>query len=143
MSRREFLTALGGMIVATAFVGVVPFGEELFNDTTATQKRLLLDKLHSQVVPFLDNTVIMEINDTATRKTARLGVEELLETYSEIGDYAVCCDNNNNTPKIIAANEFSLDMYIKPTFMDNFIKVNYYVKPSSMSFADINSEDIS
>ena len=49
-------------------------------------------------------------------------VQRLREAFF---DYVVICDETNNTPEIIDANEFVADIYIKPARSINFIGLTF------------------
>lgn len=54
-----------------------------------------------------------------------------------IYDYLLVCDERNNTPAVIDANELVVDIYIKPVRTAEFILVNFYATRTSTNFQEI------
>ena len=52
-------------------------------------------------------------------------------------DFRVVCDETNNTDDIIEANRFVADLYVKPTYVINFIKLNFTAVGQSVDFTDL------
>jgi phage tail sheath protein FI len=72
---------------------------------------------------------IMEKNTDENRSRFSTTVRGYLETIrggEGIADYLVKCDTTNNTPAVLAANQFIADIYVKPTPDAEFIELNFY-----------------
>jgi len=54
-----------------------------------------------------------------------------------ITDFRVVCDESNNTPNVIDANQFVGDIYIKPARSVNFIQLNFVAVRTGVSFEEI------
>ena len=54
-----------------------------------------------------------------------------------IFDYVVICDETNNTPEIIDANEFVADIYIKPARSINFIGLTFIATRTGVAFEEV------
>jgi hypothetical protein len=54
-----------------------------------------------------------------------------------ITDFRVVCDESNNTPNVIDANQFVGDIYIKPARSVNFIQLNFVAVRTGVSFDEI------
>ncbi len=52
-------------------------------------------------------------------------------------DYLIICDERNNTPDIIDANELRVDIYLKPTRAAEFILVNFYATKTGTDFNEL------
>ena len=52
-------------------------------------------------------------------------------------DYLIVCDERNNTPTVIDANELVVDIYIKPTRTAEFILVNFYATRTDANFQEL------
>jgi hypothetical protein len=52
-------------------------------------------------------------------------------------DYFVQCDENNNTPEIIDANELLVDLYLKPTRVIEFIQLTAIAVSTGVEFSEI------
>jgi hypothetical protein len=49
----------------------------------------------------------------------------------------IVCDERNNTPAVIDANELVVDIYIKPTRTAEFILVNFYATRTDANFQEL------
>jgi len=70
---------------------------------------------------------VFEQNDATTRKNFKYKVEKFLAnmiTLRGISDYAVVCDETNNTTAIIDANELYCDVAVVPITSAEFIYIN-------------------
>ena len=54
-------------------------------------------------------------------------------------DYLIVCDERNNTPNVIDANELVVDIYLKPTRTAEFILVNFYATRTDANFQELIS----
>lgn len=52
-------------------------------------------------------------------------------------DYLIVCDDRNNTPEVIDANELVVDIYIKPVRTAEFILVNFRATRTGANFQEI------
>jgi len=52
-------------------------------------------------------------------------------------DYLLVCDERNNTPEVIDANELVIDIYLKPTRTAEFILVNFYATRTDANFEEL------
>lgn len=69
---------------------------------------------------------IMELNDTYTRSRIKTMIDSYLSGLGRgIQDYMVVCDSTNNTPDSISRNELHVDIYVKPTYVAEFIHLNF------------------
>jgi len=53
-----------------------------------------------------------------------------------IQDYLVVCDESNNTADVISRNQLIVDIYIKPTFVAEFIQLRF-TNAGTNSFASV------
>lgn len=54
-----------------------------------------------------------------------------------IEDFKVICDTTNNTPEVIANNQFVGDIYVKPTYAIEYIQLNFTAVGTGVSFEEI------
>ena len=54
-----------------------------------------------------------------------------------ITDFVVICDETNNTPDIIDANQFRADIFIKPARSINFIGLTFVATRTGVSFEEV------
>ena len=58
---------------------------------------------------------------------------------SGITDFAVVCDDSNNTGDVVDRNEFVGDIFVKPNRAINIIQLNFVAVRSGVEFAEITS----
>lgn len=71
---------------------------------------------------------VFEFNDEFTRNRITQMVRPFLETVQAgrgIQEFLVICDETNNTPDIISRNQLIVDIYIKPTYVAEFITLRF------------------
>ena len=77
---------------------------------------------------------LFEINDAATRQSFISTITPILRSVQSgrgISEFKVVCDQSNNTQAVIDANEFVVDVFIKPTKSINFIRLRFTNKDSN------------
>ena len=59
--------------------------------------------------------------------------------YKVVGitDFAVVCDETNNTADVIDRNEFVADIFVKPARSINFIKLNFVATRTGVAFSEV------
>ena len=85
-------------------------------------------------------TQLFEFNDEITRANFRNIVEPFLrgvQAKRGITDFLVICDETNNTPDVIDANEFKCDIFIKPARSINFIGLTFVATRTGVSFSEV------
>jgi phage tail sheath protein FI len=83
---------------------------------------------------------LFEFNDAITRTNFVNITEPFLRDVKAkrgIQDFVVICDETNNTPDVIDANEFKADIYIKPARSINFIGLTFVATRTGVSFEEI------
>lgn len=75
---------------------------------------------------------------TRNRVTSTLApIFDTCKSNSGCYDYRIVCDESNNTPEVIDANEMVVDIYIKPVRIAEFILVNFYATKTSTNFEEL------
>lgn len=72
---------------------------------------------------------VFEFNDEYTRNRIVQMIRPFLETVQAgrgIQDFLVVCDTSNNTPDIISRNQLIVDVYIKPTYAQEYITLRFH-----------------
>jgi hypothetical protein len=123
--------------------GIVIFGQKtlqkapgVFDRVNVRRLFLLLEKQTKAVAKYY----VFEPNTLYTR--TRL-VDDLRPYFEQakndqgLYDYLIVCDERNNTPDIIDANELVVDIYIKPVRVAEFILVNFRATRTSTNFAEL------
>jgi hypothetical protein len=111
--------------------GTFMFGDRTMASNTSTFSRINVSRLFI----FLVNTIgplakrfLFELNDTITRELFVNTVTPILERIQGdrgITEFVVICDESNNPPAVVDANEFVADIQIKPTKSINFITIRF------------------
>jgi len=84
---------------------------------------------------------VFEFNDPYTRNSILAMFNPYLSSIKAgrgITDFLVVCDETNNTPDVISRNELKVDIYIRHTYVAEFIHLNF-VNVGSRSIAEIVS----
>lgn len=71
---------------------------------------------------------VMEFNDNFTRNRIISMIKPFLGSVQAgrgIQDYLVVCDTSNNTPDVISRNQLVVDVYVKPTYVAEFIHLKF------------------
>lgn len=71
---------------------------------------------------------VFEFNDAFTRNKVISTIKPYLAQVQAgrgITEFKVVCDTSNNTPQIIAENKLNVDIYIKPTYVAEFIHLTF------------------
>lgn len=82
---------------------------------------------------------VMEFNDNFTRNRIISMIKPFLSSVQAgrgIQDYLVICDTSNNTPDVISRNQLVVDVYIKPTYVAEFILLRF-TNAGTNSFAEV------
>ena len=123
-------------------------GTVLYGDKTLLGKPSAFDRINvrrlfislEKAIAIAAKSSLFEFNDDFTRA----GFRNLIEPYLRdiqgrrgIYDFKVVCDNTNNTPEVIDANQFRGDIYIKPARSINFIQLNFVAVRTGVDFEEI------
>ena len=85
---------------------------------------------------------LFEFNDPFTRAQFKNLIEPFLRDIQGrrgITDFAVKCDESNNTGQVIDSNNFVADIFVKPNRSINFITLNFVAARSSISFTELGA----
>jgi phage tail sheath protein FI len=130
-------------IVAFPGEGIV-----LYGDKTALIKPSAFDRINvRRLFITLEKSVataakfqLFEFNDEFSRAQFRNLVEPFLRDVQGrrgVTDFAVICDDTNNTAEVIDSNRFVADIYVKPTRSINFITLNFIATRTGVEFSEI------
>jgi phage tail sheath protein FI len=115
-------------------VGLVNYGQKTLSPISSSLDRInvarLVVYLRSQLSK-LAKPYVFEPNDKLTRDEVKQAVESLLLELvglRAIYDYAVVCDESNNTPARIDRNELYVDIAIEPVKAIEFIYIPLRLK---------------
>ena len=82
---------------------------------------------------------VFEFNDSFTRNRISAMINPFLSTVQAgrgIQEFLVVCDTTNNTADIVSRNQLVVDVYIKPTYVAEFIQLRF-TNAGTNSFASI------
>lgn len=123
-------------------------GTILFGDKTLLAKPSAFDRinvrrlfitLEKSISQFAQGSMF-EFNDAFTRSRFVSSVEPYLRDIQGRGgitDFAVICDETNNTPEVVERNEFVGSIFVKPVRSINFILLNFVAVRSGVEFEEI------
>jgi len=120
----------------------------LFGDKTLLAKPSAFDRINvrrlfillEKSIANMAKSFLFEFNDAFTRSRFTATVEPFMRDIQGRGgvqDFAVVCDDSNNTPEVVDRNEFRGDIYIKPSRSINFIQLQFVAVRSGVEFAEI------
>jgi len=126
--------------------GIVIYGQKTLNRIPSAFDRvnvrrlfLLLEKQTKAIARYY----VFEPNTLYTRTRLVDDLTPIFEAAKSnsvtqgIYDYYIVCDDRNNTPAVIDANELVVDIYIKPVRTAEFILVNFIATRTSANFSEI------
>ena len=141
--QRDFLYKNGlNPIVSFPGQGVVLWGQKTLLDKPSSFDRVNVRGLFITLERALWKMAkyqVFEFNDSFTRNRISAMINPFLATVQAgrgIQDYLVVCDTTNNTPDIISRNQLIVDVYIKPTYVAEFIQLRF-TNAGTNSFASI------
>ena len=123
-------------------------GTVLFGDKTALARPSAFDRINvrrlfialEKAVSTAAKFQLFELNDEFTRAQFRNLVEPFLRDVQGrrgVTDFAVICDETNNTPQVIDTNRFVADIYIQPARSINFITLSFIATRTGVEFSEI------
>ena len=83
---------------------------------------------------------LFEFNDSFTRANFRAAVEPFLRQVQGrkgIYDFMVICDETNNNPAVVDANQFVASIFVKPARSINFITLTFVASRSGVDFEEV------
>ena len=109
--------------------GIVVFGQKTLHSGASALDRVNVARLTAYLrerFAVIARPFLFEVNDEITRENAKDVFEGFLANILRqrgLYDFAVVCDETNNTPARIDANEFYIDVAIEPTKSAEFIYI--------------------
>jgi hypothetical protein len=123
--------------------GIILFGDKTALGRTSAFDRINVRRLFLYLEDAIARTakdVLFEFNDEITRTNFVNTIEPFLRDVQAkrgIFDFVVVCDETNNTPAVIDANEFKADIYIKPARSINFIGLTFIATKTGVNFEEV------
>lgn len=121
-------------------------GTILYGDKTATTKPSAFGQINvRRLFLILEKSIansakyqLFELNDEVTRLQFVASVEPFLRDVAGrrgISAYKVICDTTNNTPQVIASNNFVGTILVRANYSVNFITLNFVAVGPSVEFS--------
>ena len=123
--------------------GIVIFGQKTLQKRPSAFDRINVRRLFLSLerpTKQLARQFVFEQNSEFTRTRLVNALTPLFERAKNnegLFDYLIVCDERNNTPAVIDANELVVDIYLKPTRTAEFILVNFYATRTDANFQEL------
>ena len=129
-------------IVSFPGQGTVMWGQKTLLDKPSSFDRVNVRGLFNTMERALGKMAkyqVMEFNDNFTRNRIVSMIKPYLSSVQAgrgIQDFLVICDESNNTADVISRNQLVVDIYIKPTYVAEFIQLRF-TNAGTNSFAQV------
>ena len=123
--------------------GLVIFGQKTLSKKSSAFDRINVRRLFLSLerpTKKVSRFFVFEQNTEFTRTrivNTLTPIFERAKNNEGLFDYLIVCDERNNTPAVIDANELVVDIYIKPTRTAEFILVNFYATRTDANFEEL------
>ena len=123
--------------------GFVIFGQKTLQKLPSAFDRINVRRLFLNLEKGVRNTVkffVFEPNSLLTRTRVVNTISPIFDNAKNtegVFDYLIVCDERNNTPDVIDANELKVDIYLKPTRAAEFILVNFFATKTGTDFSEL------
>jgi len=123
--------------------GLVIFGQKTLSKKSSAFDRINVRRLFLNLerpTKKVSRFFVFEQNTEFTRTrlvNTLTPIFERAKNNEGLFDYLIVCDERNNTPEVIDANELVVDIYIKPTRTAEFILVNFYATRTDANFEEL------
>jgi len=120
--------------------GLVVYGQKTWASSATALDRINVARLITKMKYDLQRLMepfLFEINDPVTRRSAQIAGERYmagLKSLRAVYDYAVRCDENNNTASRIDRNELWVDIAIQPAKSIEFIYIPVSILNTGQTF---------
>ena len=132
-------------IVSFAGQGTIMFGDKTLLAKPSAFDRINVRRLFitlEKSISTFSQAMMFEFNDEFTRARFVASVEPFLRDIQGRGgitDFAVVCDETNNSTEVVDRNEFVGSIFVKPTRSINFILLNFVAVRSGVEFEEITN----
>ena len=141
--RDEFYKANINPVANFPNQGLVVFGQKTLSKKSSAFDRINVRRLFLSLerpTKKVSRFFVFEQNTEFTRTrivNTLTPIFERAKNNEGLFDYLIVCDERNNTPAVIDANELVVDIYIKPTRTAEFILVNFYATRTDANFEEL------
>lgn len=130
-------------VIASPGSGIILFGDKTALGYASAFDRINVRRLFltmEQAIESAARSQLFEFNDEITRNNFINIVEPYLRDVKGkrgITEFIVVCDESNNTPEVIDANQFKADIFVKPARSINFISLTFVATRTGISFSEV------
>jgi len=130
-------------VIFSPGAGIILFGDKTGLAVASAFDRINVRRLFLTVEDTISRAAraqLFEFNDVITRSNFTNIIEPYLRDVKAkrgITDFLVVCDESNNTPDVIDANQFRADIFIKPARSINFIGLTFVANRTGISFEEV------
>jgi len=130
-------------VIASSGQGILLFGDKTALGYASAFDRINVRKLFLALEASIEGAAraqLFEFNDATTRTNFINIVEPYLRDVKGkrgITEFIVVCDDTNNTPDVIDANQFKADIFVKPARSINFIGLTFVATRTGVSFSEV------
>ena len=123
--------------------GAILLGDKTGLGSNSAFSRVPVRRMFSAVegrVTEASNSILFEVNDEVTRAQFVSTIEPYLKQIKGqrgIEDYRIIADQSVNTPQVVNNNQFVGQVYIKPLYSINFIRIDFVAVRSGVSFDEV------
>ncbi len=129
-------------IVAFSGQGKVVYGHKTMLDKFSAFNRINVRRLFISIendIASIARTFLFEANNSLHRTAMVAEMKPILDyaqTHDGIDAYQIVCDDTNNTDATEALNEMVCDIYVKPTYVADYILITFIATQSSTNFTE-------
>lgn len=141
---RDALYAVGINPVCTfPGEGTILYGDKTMLNRPSAFDRIGVRRMFSIIQKQISNAAkgfLFEQNTASERSRFKNLIDSYLrnvQSQQGLEDFRVIIDETNNTPDIISANTLVGDIYIKPVYSINFIKLNFIAVRTGVDFNEV------
>lgn len=130
-------------IISSPGAGFILFGDKTALSYTSAFDRINVRMLFLTIEKAIEQAAraqLFEFNDAITRSNFINIVEPYLRDVRAkrgITEFLIVCDESNNTPDVIDANQFKADIFVKPARSINFIGLTFVATRTGVSFSEV------
>jgi hypothetical protein len=130
-------------VIASPGAGIILFGDRTGLGVASAFDRINVRRLFLTLEDTIERAArdqLFEFNDVITRTNFLNIVDPFLRDVKAkrgITDFVVICDETNNTPDVIDANQFRADIFVKPARSINFIGLTFVATRTGVSFEEV------
>jgi len=127
-------------------LGFVLYGDKTLSRRVGAFDRINVRRLFivlKRALVGISKYYLFELNDDVTRRQLTNIMEPYLRDVQGrrgILDFRLVCDETNNPPDIVDANQLVVDIYIRPNKSINYIQLNFIASKTSVSFREVTQD---